>query len=153
MQAAETQTRRTMASKAWSLSRVFVKALTASTRGVWRGGAGLPPAPQLALAGVQQQQQPANSQSLGQALNDLLGALWLAVPKKRTTPARRNQRRWVIDLACINKGHAMWGCTVYVCCSVGATERATKYPFFESITRRRTGHCSHPTHVTNVQNE
>jgi len=87
-----------MASKAWSLSQVFVKALTASTRGVWRGGAGLPPAPQLALAGVQQQQQPANSQSLGQALNDLLGALWLAVPKKRTTPARRNQRRWVIDL-------------------------------------------------------
>mmetsp|Transcript_49760 Transcript_49760/g.73089 ORF Transcript_49760/g.73089 Transcript_49760/m.73089 type:complete len:138 (-) Transcript_49760:42-455(-) len=102
-----------MASKAWSLSRVFVKALTASTRGVWRGGAGLPPAPQLALAGVQQQQQPANTQTLGQALNDLLGALWLAVPKKRTTPARRNQRsapkylRWDHSIiSCVKCGNA-----------------------------------------------
>ena len=76
------------------MSRVFAKALASTARGVWAAkgpGAGVPPAPQLAFVGVHQT-MPANNKSLWQDLTDVMGALWLAVPKKRTTPARRNQR-------------------------------------------------------------
>lgn len=58
-----------MAERTWSVARVFAKALMASARSVRAGhgpGVGLPPSPQLAVAGFQDQQRPANNLTIGQ---------------------------------------------------------------------------------------
>ena len=85
-----------MPGRTWGVPHVVGRVAAASARSVWARAVaitgGPPHAPQLALAGVQHH-QPAQGESIGQVMKEVMGALWLAVPKKRVTPARVRQRR------------------------------------------------------------